>query len=191
MNDIFCYTSSFKIFLGKDIFPFANPKLKNRPNFSIARWSPKSYQGKSILEFAPSDELFKKYKNDFKFTWKNYIEGFFDEVQKQDIKKLINKIPQGSVLLCWCPPGFCCHRRIVAEIIENHTGLEVPEYGCSRDFIPESKDLHDAADGDLVYQEKCSQCKKLNSIVFYQQQFLCKKCRHSNQVVWLTDKNAK
>ena len=37
--------------------------------------------------------------------------------------------PAPIVLLCYEPPGEFCHRRLLAEWIEQHLGMEIPELG--------------------------------------------------------------
>ena len=35
--------------------------------------------------------------------------------------------PHEPILLCWESPGAFCHRRLVAEWLQQHLGVEVPE----------------------------------------------------------------
>jgi len=44
-----------------------------------------------------------------------------------DPQKIFADLEEGAILLCWEAPGKFCHRRLVAEWLEEHLGRPVPE----------------------------------------------------------------
>jgi hypothetical protein len=53
-----------------------------------------------------------------------------------DPRKVYEELGESAVLLCFCPSGEYCHRRIVAEWFEFHLGIIVPELGSDRKDTP-------------------------------------------------------
>ena len=91
----------------------------------IAARSPDTYTGPTYPPLFPKWGFFKQYKGD-----KNveaYVEAYYSQVLKYlDPQKVYNEIGKFT-LLCWEPPGEFCHRRIVAEWIEEHLQIKVIE----------------------------------------------------------------
>jgi hypothetical protein len=50
-----------------------------------------------------------------------------------DPRKVYDELGDNAVLLCFCDPNEYCHRRLVAEWLEFHLGVLVPELGLARD----------------------------------------------------------
>jgi uncharacterized protein (DUF488 family) len=46
-----------------------------------------------------------------------------------DPRKVYEDLGQEAILLCWEKPGDFCHRGMVAEWLEEHLGIRVPEWG--------------------------------------------------------------
>jgi hypothetical protein len=103
----------------------------NSPNaIAISHVIPEYYGGATLSKVAPSSEILNKFRNDW-FDNKpfDYKEAYLNLLQERGItaQGLIDEIPDGSVLLCYEPAGEFCHRRILAEWIEQETGMEIPE----------------------------------------------------------------
>lgn len=58
----------------------------------------------------------------------SYRVEFQKILDRLDPQKVFNDLRPDAILLCWEPPGKFCHRRLVAEWLESHLGIEVPEY---------------------------------------------------------------
>lgn len=105
------FTSNFRV-SGKD------PKA-----VAISQGIPKWYRGKRMIELAPSWELVKAKIPETEYTRRYYLENLC----KLHAKLIVEDLEDGAILLCWEKPGDFCHRRIVAEWIEEKTGIRVPE----------------------------------------------------------------
>ena len=100
---------------------------KNPNAVAISRGIPSWYKGKRLIELAPSRELMKV-KDPGEYTWR-YQSEVLSVLDAQEIKA---KLDDNSILLCWEKPGEDCHRRLVAEWLEQELGIEVPELGQSK-----------------------------------------------------------
>ncbi len=110
---------------------FANVK-KLPPDLvpvSIARGSPRGFAGKKELRLAPTWAMLKMTKED-------YDARFADILAKLDAAEIYQALGVNAVVLCWEKPGDACHRRLVAEWLERHLGIEVPEFGFERIACP-------------------------------------------------------
>ena len=48
-------------------------------------------------------------------------------LDKLDPQKVFDDLGEDAILLCWEAPGKFYHRRLVAEWLEKHLGVTVPE----------------------------------------------------------------
>ena len=105
----------------------------------ISTYPPKWIKGKipEYLDLAP--------KFNFRIGYDEYVVQFDRQLARLDPKKVwddLHKLANGAepVLLCYEAPPFnrhnFCHRHMVAEWLENHLGVVIPEYEA-----PESGDL--------------------------------------------------
>jgi hypothetical protein len=97
-------------------------KYKNGINaVSIARGTPKWFNGKSIIEFAPPRYMINYSPEDYKKEFKKVV------IEKT-AKNGLNKLQEGDVLLCYEKPNEFCHRHIIAEWLRG-LGYDVQEIG--------------------------------------------------------------
>jgi hypothetical protein len=103
---------------------FSNPAIKRekRSLVAISQGVPKWYTGARYLPLAPTWEMVKM-KDMVKYTTM-----YIDILSKLIAEEVRAKL-EGSILLCWEKPGEFCHRRLVAQWIQDKTGLYVPEFG--------------------------------------------------------------
>ena len=104
-------TSNFKI-AGQD------------PNaVAICRGVPRGWKGRRYVALAPSWVLVKtKLPED---QWKA---RYYEEVlSKLNPRQVLADLGPDAVMLCWEAPGETCHRRLVAEWLEEVTGVEIRE----------------------------------------------------------------
>lgn len=103
----------------------------NKPGaISIARFPPRWFRGDSRLELAPPPDLLSRYKTaDVAIGWEEYAAEFRARVLSVlDPVAVAAKLPEGAILLCWCPRGGNCHRNLVAEWLRA-AGVECREVG--------------------------------------------------------------
>ena len=104
---------------------FKNYKGDN--GVSICLYPPLDYSGTQWPSLAPDRQTFFAKKAD-EIDEKEYEKQYREKVlSKFDPKELYQRL-QGQVLLCWEPAGDFCHRRIVADWIQENLGIEVPEW---------------------------------------------------------------
>ena len=118
------YFAQLKKYDAKNMFPV-----------SIARFSPKWYEGFNEIALSPSVDLLNAYKNK-QITEVQYKERYIAELDShKDIVQMVfetlNKIVgenQDLILLCYEKPSDFCHRHILAEYLYDKFNLEVEEY---------------------------------------------------------------
>jgi hypothetical protein len=93
---------------------------------SIAGKAPTWYKGRQYKKLAPKFWFFQKYKLDHDEVF--YTKCFYDEVLCElDSKTVFEELGEDATLLCWEKSGQFCHRRLVAEWLQNNLHIEVPE----------------------------------------------------------------
>ncbi len=120
---------------------FGNPLLKGKTDLvAISQGLPrfaKKGTYESYKALAPSWDLVKNVKEE-----SEYRRRYFAEVlAKLDPAKVAADL-DGKILLCWEKPGEeFCHRRMVAEWLEESLGIQVPEadYVASKPKRPAKK----------------------------------------------------
>jgi uncharacterized protein (DUF488 family) len=107
---------------------FARNNIEKFPNaVSIAR-SFRWFKGRRYSQLAPSRDLFTKYLSGMVNETEYAIEYQRETLNKLDPMKVLEELGSDAVLLCWEAPGKFCHRRLVAEWLEEALCIEVPEY---------------------------------------------------------------
>lgn len=94
---------------------------------SIARWTPRWYEGERVLDAAPTPDMLKD-----DITREQYIERYNTILRRLDVKKFVEKLQtigkgKNVALLCYEKPEDFCHRHLLAEHM-NKLGYEVTEW---------------------------------------------------------------
>ena len=76
---------------------------------------------KHITSLAPSQEMLDRYKKD-RGTWSRYENEFLDLMAKRKIEDIPKDEIDGACLLCSEDKPHHCHRRLVAEYLQNAWG---------------------------------------------------------------------
>ena len=96
---------------------------------AISGLAPCWYEGYHWKFFAPSLDIFTKWKNG-EIDDQGYVNRFIPErldiLDKEDIKEKLLQF-DNPILLCYEKDGFC-HRHIVADWIRENLNLDVKEY---------------------------------------------------------------
>jgi len=99
-------------------------KYKNSDGINIAIKPAPGFTGESYPDLFPKWSFLKQYKIDG--DEQAYTEAYYDEVLNHlDPYKVWNDL-KDKTLLCWEKSGSFCHRRIVAEWLENSIGKSLP-----------------------------------------------------------------
>ena len=91
---------------------------------SISTGNPEWFQGRRYPALAPRWNMLK-------MDEATYREEYRKILDKLDPQKVFDDLGEDAILLCWEKPGAFCHRRLVAEWLEEKLGVKVPE------FVPE------------------------------------------------------
>lgn len=101
-------------------------KYKGPNSVAICQGVPKWYKGLSYRDLAPSWDMLLEYrttKNEERFR-RRYKEEILSNLNPQ---KVLEDLGEDAVLLCWEGANDFCHRRVVAEWLQEKLGLEVKE----------------------------------------------------------------
>ena len=98
---------------------------------SIAGKAPEFYKGLQFKKFAPTWEIFSRWKSgeidNFQYT-DEFNSKVLDKLDKEEVKDFLNSFETDIVLLCYEKSGDFCHRHIVADWIEANFYKRVDEY---------------------------------------------------------------
>lgn len=116
----------------KKIYTSNYARHGNNPNaIAISLTIPEWYEGNRLEYLAPkSDMVGKIKKSEANYNQRKYTREYLDLLKARNIKPewLLEQLSDGAILLCYEKPGDFCHRRILADWIERHTGVVVPEW---------------------------------------------------------------
>lgn len=107
---------------------------KHYDTVAISIGIPSWYKGRRCLDLAPSRAMLK-------MTAEEYDEHYAAKLARLDPVQIYNRLGKDAILLCWEKPFEKCHRRWVAEWLEEALGIEIPEMGFPRKVCPRYVDL--------------------------------------------------
>jgi hypothetical protein len=87
---------------------------------SIALKTPGWFQGRRYPALAPRLDMLPMEEEEYRREYQVILDRLAPRQVYEDLGP-------DAILLCWEPPGVFCHRRLVAEWLEEHLGVEVPE----------------------------------------------------------------
>lgn len=102
----------------------------------IALYPPKWFRGTSLMIVAP-----KRYMLNDSLTEKQYTDIYKTDVlhfvDPNSFLRELERIGHGAdvALCCYEKPGDFCHRHILAEWLMARTGMEVEEYGATKEEL--------------------------------------------------------
>ena len=100
-------------------------KYRGDHGVNIAIYPAPGFKGDSYPDLFPKWSFLKQYKIDG--DEQAYTKAYYSEVlSKLDPKKVWNDLAD-KTLLCWEKSGKFCHRRIVAEWLQNNLNVSIPE----------------------------------------------------------------
>ena len=152
---------------------------------SIARWPPRGWKGERHLPLAPPAALLREIKSGV-IDWPAYVERYNAHLATLEPATVARALGEGAVLLCFCPPGFPCHRRLAAEFLEAALGIPVPELGFAREVIPPaaaSPHPDDPID-ELPWQARCDHCHQAQRVRLPEAEHRCVRCGRRFALRW-------
>jgi hypothetical protein len=101
--------------------------LKEVPHLvSIALKTPEWFQGRHYQALAPTRKMLQMCEEKYRVAYQKIL-------NRLDPRKVYEDLGPEAVLLCWEYPGEFCHRRLVAEWLEKHVAIQVPELPANYD----------------------------------------------------------
>lgn len=96
---------------------------------SIARWSPRFFQGLVFREVAPTPYMLRQCSHE------EYLRMYAEILSRLNANEFLNKIKVVSfgrdvALLCYEKPNDFCHRHLLADWLHEKTGVEIEEFGA-------------------------------------------------------------
>ena len=89
---------------------------------AICLYPPAWFKGRTYPALAPTKAMLKLDDG-------QYRQAFQEILDRLDPQKVYEDLGPDAILLCWEAPGKFCHRRLVAEWLEKHLGVTIPEMG--------------------------------------------------------------
>lgn len=84
------------------------------------RGIPDSYKDRVFKALAPTWAMLK-------MSDAEYDQAYGEHLAKLDAREIFEQLGENAVLLCWEGFNVKCHRRMVAEWLEDELGIEIPE----------------------------------------------------------------
>ena len=102
-------------------------KYRGGDGVNIARFPIKGWAGRCYPKLYPSASLLFDYKaNGDKEEYVNRY--YYDVLGKLNAEQVFSELGENAVLLCYEKSGAFCHRRIVAQWLEDRLDIDVPEF---------------------------------------------------------------
>ncbi|HLN27601.1 MAG TPA: hypothetical protein VK395_07630 [Gemmataceae bacterium] len=148
---------------------------------AISRWVPR-WAGKIRREtrLAPTIAMMKG-----NLDLDEFVRQYRKILADLDPAAVARELGPSAVLVCYEPPGFACHRRLVAEWLEGALGIEVPELGFPRALIPPFDDAPLKGETEnLPWGAACDHCQTENTVALGATRCRCANCRKAFPVTW-------
>ncbi len=89
---------------------------------SIVLYAPEWFKGRAYPALAPRRDMLHMDEAPYRVEYQKILNGL-------DPAKVAEDLGPDAIMLCWEAPGKFCHRRLVADWLEEHLGRRVPEAG--------------------------------------------------------------
>jgi len=99
---------------------------------SISNGVPGFFRGPQYRKVAPRWEMLKMEQADYDREFNLILEKLDPKEVYRDLVRLGG---EDAILLCWEKPNAPCHRRRVAEWLEEVLGIVITEYGMERNQV--------------------------------------------------------
>ena len=100
---------------------------------SIARGNPKAFRGKSYKAVAPTWDMIRTMNEaEYREAYAEILSGLSPRRVYDEIVALAGR---EAILLCWEKPGVFCHRRLLAEWLEEGLGIEIAELTIDNELL--------------------------------------------------------
>lgn len=118
---------------------------ENPDSIAISASIPHYYKGKWMPELGPEWKTLDKLANGEYPSNNEYVADYLRDVTNRGLtpEKIWEMLPDGAILLCYEKPEDFCHRRVLAEWLEMHLQVKIPEWETTEERqTRESKERH-------------------------------------------------
>ena len=100
----------------------------------ITLYPPKWFYGPNLREVAPTPQIFAISNQPDEVYNPRFRREVLGKVNPQEFYEKLKQLGHGKdvALCCYEKPDDKCHRFLVAEWLEQNLGIEVPEFGVSK-----------------------------------------------------------
>jgi len=98
----------------------------------ISRGRPVWFKGPAYLDLAPTRAMLAMPIEQYNVHFDQILAGLDPRKVAEDLAAIGSRV----AMLCWEAPGPCCHRRRVAEWLEQALGIVIEEVGVARAETP-------------------------------------------------------
>ena len=115
---------------------YNNPHIRNLPNlFAISIGQPSYFKGKVIPALMPTWEMVNKIRRK-EITETEFTTLYFSllKTRRLDPRKIVQNLPDRSVLLCHEVSGKFCHRNLVAEWLTKNADVKINEWLSEEEY---------------------------------------------------------
>jgi len=111
---------------------------------SIARGQPRfGRRPVSYTQLAPHRQMLKLPREQYVAQFDEILAGLNPLEVARDLVDLAARENADPIMLCWESPNVFCHRRMVAEWLENELGIMVPEISLTREETLAASEMPD------------------------------------------------
>ena len=122
-----------------DVFEMAGTKRIYTSNYarsgrnshavSISASAPDYYAGEHISSLVPTWHMIREYKSG-RMSKEEYSQLYIALMKARNgtAEEIYNSIPHKTIMLCYEKPGDFCHRRVLADWIEDEIDVKIPEW---------------------------------------------------------------
>lgn len=102
---------------------------RNSHAVSISASAPDYYAGEHISSLVPTWHMIREYKSG-RMDKEEYSQLYIALMKARNgtAEKIYSTIPHETIMLCYEKPGDFCHRRVLADWIEDELGVKIPEW---------------------------------------------------------------
>jgi hypothetical protein len=100
----------------------------SRSAIGISYKRPQYFSGAMMFILAPNRDDVIAIRNQ-QIDQREYTKRYIETLKSRQLNPqyIIDLIPNNAILLCFEPPGEFCHRRVLAEWLRLHTGINIEE----------------------------------------------------------------
>lgn len=131
---------------------------ESRIPIGVSLGIPNWFEGERREELAPREEMFGLNRENFLVAYRKEI---LEKLVPEEVWESCGG--EKGILICWESPFLFCHRRMIAEWLEESLDRVIPERGFSRDLYPKAGEMSFPSRGEKSKERKRKEGMQLPS----------------------------